>query len=99
MGTVLNCCQKNDADRANEITIEPPVQKKDAQPQEAGTSSAVSTAPTPAAGDAEHPETFGSTDFHELFIKMKENSDKEITTRESKKDPPGSHAAMFWVNE
>ena len=46
-----------------------------------------------------HPEVFGKTDFHGLFQEMKVNSDKEITVRQSRKDPEGSHAAQFWIDE
>ena len=46
-----------------------------------------------------YPEQFGSTDFGALFDAMKENSDKEITVRESRKDPAGSHNANFWIWE
>ena len=53
--------------------------------------------PTPTVEG--YPEEFGSTDFDALFAAMKENSDKEIIVRESRKDPPGSHAAKFWINE
>ena len=85
MGGLLNCCQKDAADRSNEISIEPPVQQKKDD-----------ATPAPTSG---HPEEFGSTDFHALFEKMKENSDKEITVRQSRKDPEGSHAAKFWIDE
>ena len=87
MGGLLNCCQKDASDRSNEITIEKPEKSKDA------------AAPTPDASSTEHPEQFGSTDFDSLFQAMKDNSDKEITVRESRKDPKGSHAAKFWINE
>ena len=87
MGAILNCCQKDGSDKTGEITVEPPVKKEDTM------------APTPAAGSAEHPEQFGDTDFDELFAKMKENSDKEISVRESRRDPAGSHAAKFYINE
>merc|ERR1711971_569913 len=85
MGQVLNMCCGDSSDRSTEITIE---QQKKAP---------AADGPTPTVDG--YPEEFGSTDFDALFAAMKENSDKEISVRESRKDPPGSLAARFWINE
>ena len=53
---------------------------------------------TPASTSG-HPEEFGSTDFDSLFQQMKENSEKEIEVRKSRRDPEGSLAARFYINE
>ena len=87
MGGLLTCCQRDNADKKNEITIEKPK---------------VVAEKTPDASSTEHPELYGSTDWDSLFAAMKENAEeagKEIVVRTSRRDPEGSHPARFYISE
>ena len=91
MGGLLNCCQRDNADKKSEVTIEKPVNEKAAPPEK-----------TPDASSSSHPELFGSTDWTALFSAMKDNAEaggKEISVRVSRRDPEGSHANQFYMSE